>query len=409
MIWKLKIGVLKETKIPPDRRVAITPFQAKEILRKFPDIELFVQRSEKRCYRDDEYSNCGVSLTNDLSDCDILIGIKEVAIPALITGKTYLFFSHTAKRQSHNRSLLQEIVKKGITLIDYEFLTDKNNLRLVAFGRWAGIVGAYNGLLAWGKRFGTYELKPAHQCYGLEEMLAQLLLVKLPDIKILITGGGRVAGGALETFARLNIKQVSPEGFLNRTFNEPVFCRIDPWHYARRKDGSRFDLDTYEHFISYPEEYESSFYPYTKVTDLFFSCHYWDPRSPVFMTEEDMRDDDFRIQVIADVSCDIKGSVPSTIRSSTITDPFYGYDPFTGEEADPFNKKNITVMAVDNLPGELPRDTSTEFGKILIDKVYPSLFGEDTEDIIAGATIVKNGKLTKRFIYLQDFIEGKEL
>lgn len=405
---KLKIGILRETKSPPDRRVAITPLQTKEILKKFPNIEIFVQTSELRCYRDEEYSNQGLSLTEDLSNCDILIGIKEVDIPSLLSGKTYLFFSHTAKKQPYNRSLLQEIIRKRITLLDYEYLTDRDGFRLVAFGRWAGIVGAYNGLRAWGKRFGTYELKPAHQCFDLKEMFSQLSIVKLPNIKVLITGGGRVAGGAIETFTGLKLRQVSPEEFLNNTFNESVICRIDPWHYARRKDGGKFDINTFNHFIRFPEEYESTFYPYTKVTDIYIPCHFWDPESPVFMTKEDMCAEDFKMQVIADVSCDINGPVPSTMRASTIADPFYGYNPHTGKETDPFDKNNITVMAVDNLPGELPRDASKEFGKTLIDKVYPSLLIEDTEGIIERATIVKNGQLTEKFAYLQDFLEGKD-
>ena len=405
---KLKIGILRETKFPPDRRVAITPLQTKEILKKFPNIEIFAQTSELRCYRDEEYSNQGLTLTEDLSDCDILIGIKEVDIPSLLSGKTHLFFSHTAKKQLYNRLLFQEIVRRKITLLDYEYLTGSDGFRLVAFGRWAGIVGAYNGLRAWGKRFGTYELKPAHQCFDLKEMLSQLSAVKLPDIKILITGGGRVAGGAIETFTGLKLRQVSPEEFLNNTFNESVICRIDPWHYARRKDGGKFDINTFNHFIRFPEEYESTFYPYTKVTDIYIPCHFWDPESPVFMTKEDMCAEDFKMQVIADVSCDINGPVPSTIRASTIADPFYGYNPHTGKETDPFDKSNITVMAVDNLPGELPRDASKEFGKTLIDKVYPSLLIEDTEGVIERATIVKNGQLTEKFAYLQDFLEGKD-
>jgi len=217
-----------------------------------------------------------------------------------------------------------------------------------------------------------------------------------------------VAGGAIETFTGLKLKQVSPEDFLNNTFNESVICRIDPWHYARRKDNGKFDINSFNHFIRFPEEYESTFYPYTKVTDIYIPCHFWDPESPVFMTKEDMCTEDFKMQVIADVSCDINGPVPSTIRASTIADPFYGYNPHTGKETDPFDKNNITVMAVDNLPGELPRDASKEFGKTLIDKVYPSLLIEDTEGIIERATIVKNGQLTEKFAYLQDFLEGKD-
>jgi alanine dehydrogenase len=402
---KAKVGILRETKTPPDRRVAVTPLLAVEMKNKFPDIELKVQESDLRCFTDKEYTDSGINVYENISDCNILIGVKEVNIPNLIQDKTYLFFSHIAKKQPYNRELLREIVRKRITLIDYEYLTDENNFRIIAFGHWAGIVGAYNGLRAWGKRYNSFDLKPAHECYDMSEMLNELKKADLPAIKILVTGGGRVTYGALEALAPLNLRDVSPEEFLTETYNEPVFCRIDPDHYVRRKDGRTFDL---QHFFDNPADYKSTFRPFTKVADLLILCHFWDPASPVFMTKDDMQSDDFSIKVIADVSCDIDGPVPSTIRVSTIAEPLYGYNPLTNEESEPFDKKSITVMAVDNLPGELPRDASEEFGKTLLDKILPSLLGEDKKGIIERATIAKDGKLTKKFAYLQNYLEGKE-
>lgn len=405
---KKSVGVLKETKTPPDRRVPIVPMGAKDVLTRFPHIELTVQSSDLRCFTDNEYSDLDLNVVDDISECSILLGVKEVHMPELIPGKTYLFFSHTAKKQSYNRPLLQEIVKKKITLIDYEYLTDNNGIRLVAFGHWAGIVGAYNGLRAWGERTGDFSMIPAYDCHDLKEMLSYVSQLKIPPLRILITGGGRVAHGALETLAPLNIKEVDPVDYLNNEFTEPIFCRLDPWHYTKRKDGSDFGPDGFDHFIHHPEEYESIFLPYTKTTDLYIPCHFWDPKSPVFMKPEDYLASDFSIKVIADVSCDIKDPIPSTLRASTIADPFYGYNPKTGEEDNSFDEENVTVMAVDNLPGELPRDASVDFGKALRDKVFPSLLGDDTEKIIERATIVKEGKLTKRFEYLQAFLEGRE-
>ncbi len=405
---KIKVAILKETKTPPDRRVPIGPRRAREILNRFPSVELIIQSSEIRCFADHEYSDLGLRVSNDISGCDILLGVKEVHIPELIPDKTYLFFSHTAKKQSYNRSLLQHIVEKKATLIDYEYLTGENGFRLVAFGRWAGIVGAYNGLRAWGERFGDFTLKPAHECHDLEEMLTHVSALQLPPLRILITGGGRVAHGTLETLAPLNIKEVLPGDFLHKKFNIPIFCRLDPWHYTRRKDGSSFGPEGFDHFIHHPQEYESTFLPYTKKTDLFIAAHFWDPQSPVFMKPENYLVPDFSIQVIADISCDIKEPIPSTLRASTIAKTFYGYDPLSGKEGDPFNKENITVMAVDNLPGELPRDASVDFGRALMDNVFPSLFGKDREKIIERATIVKDGKLTERFGYLEGFLEGWE-
>lgn len=149
---KIKLGVLRETKNPPDKRVPVTPSQAVKLTERFPDVDVFIQPSDIRCYTDEEYQYLELNLTEDLSDCDILIGVKEVDPKTLIDNKTYLFFAHVAKKQPYNRELLQEIIKKKIRLIDYEYLTDYNNQRIVAFGRWAGIVGAYNGLRARGIR-----------------------------------------------------------------------------------------------------------------------------------------------------------------------------------------------------------------------------------------------------------------
>ena len=401
----MKVGIIKETKTPPDRRVAVTPKTGTELVERFPELDLQIQKSDIRCFKDAEYFASGFKPVDDISDASIMIGVKEVDIPALIPGKTYMFFSHTAKKQPYNRKLLQDIVEKKITLIDYEYLTDKNHVRLVAFGRWAGIVGAYNGLRAWGERSGDFHLKPAYECHDMDEMMAGLKPVKLPAIKILVTGGGRVAHGAMETLSALNLKEVSAVDFLNSQFDEAVVCRIDPDNYVKRKDGEAFNL---QHFFDHPAEYDSTFYPFTKVTDLLIPCHFWDPASPVFMVADDMKEKDFKIQVIADVSCDIDGPIPSTQRASTIADPFYGYNPEKEKEGDPFIQGNITVMAVDNLPGELPRNASEDFGKALLENVLPSLIGDDKDGVIERATIVKDGKLTKNFNYLKDYLEGKE-
>jgi saccharopine dehydrogenase (NAD+, L-lysine-forming) len=399
----IRIGILKETKSPPDHRVPFIPGQLRMLQEKLPVLVFRLQPSEIRCYSDKEYADEGIVLKNDLSDCDILFGIKEVSIDTLIPGKTYMFFSHTGKKQPHNRQLFGEMTAKRITLVDYEYLTDQDNIRLATFGRWAGIVGAYNGLRAWGERFNLFRLKPAHQCFNFGEMKSETSKVSLPPIRILITGGGRVAGGAMETMALLNIREVSPQDYLGSNFNEPVLCRIDPWHYARRKNGAHFSMD---HFTSYPEQYESVFKPYTSFTDLYMACHFWDPASPVLISRSDMQEPGFRIKVIADISCDINGSVRSTIRASSIGNPFYGYHPMSGKETSAFDPESITVMAVDNLPGELPRDASGDFGRMLLEKVIPALLENDPQGIINRATILKNGQLTPKFEYLQDYLEG---
>ncbi|MGC9344648.1 MAG: hypothetical protein ACP5E3_18220, partial [Bacteroidales bacterium] len=305
----------------------------------------------------------------------------------------------------HNRKLLKSILDKKIRLIDYEYLTSDDNARVVAFGKWAGIVGAYNGLLGYGKRFHKFHLKPAWQCRDKAELFNELKKVKTGKLKIVITGGGRVAHGAMETLVAAGIKKVNPEEFLKKEYSEAVFTQLDPWHYVKRIDEQEFEL---MHFFNFPEEYQTTFPPYTKAADMFIACHFWDPRSPVFMTKEDMKSEEFRIKIIADVSCDIEGPIPSTLRASSISEPFYGYDPINENESDPWLSKNITVMAVDNLPGELPRDASKDFGQKLLTEVIPYLLGAKKGQIIERATIAEEGKLTYKFNYLEDFIQGLE-
>lgn len=404
MTSKFKLAILKETKTPPDRRVAVTPNQAKKIKEIFPNVDVVAQSSDIRCYKDSEYSELGINVVENISDCDVMIGVKEVKIDALIENKTYIFFSHTAKKQPYNRELLQAMAKKGITILDHEYFTDPNKNRLVAFGKWAGIVGAYNALIGFGLRNNLYNLKRAKDCFDFNEMIKEVENAKLPAIKILISGGGRVAKGAMETLSPLKLKYVSPEDFVNKTYNEPVVCQIDADTYVKHKEGKKFD---FKHFFANPTEYESNFKQFAEVADIYIAAHFWDPKSPEFITDEDFMSGKIKIQVIADISCDIKKPIASTLRPTTIAEPFMGYNPKTGLEDNAFDKNNITVMSIDNLPGELPRDASVEFGNGLIERVYPALFGNDNEGIIERATILKNGKLTDNYSYLKKFLEGK--
>ena len=400
-----KIGILRETKIPPVYRVALTPDQILRLKSKYPETEIIIQPGDTRCYTDEEYREAGLTVSENINDCDILIGLKEADPTTVLENKTYMLFSHTAKKQPYNRGLLQKMARSGNTLIDYEYLTDENNIRVAAFGYWAGVVGAYNGLLVYGKRFNNFSLKPAHDCFDRQEVMLELKKVMLPAMKILITGGGRVAGGAKEILDQVGIRQVMPEEFLSDQFNEAVYTQIEPQHYTRRIDGNSFDFG---HFVKHPEAYKSAFSPYMKVTDLYLACHFWDPASPVFITREDMMAGDFNIKVIADISCDLNGPIVSTIRASTINDPIYGYDPYSGRETLPFSEKAVTVMAVDNLPGELSRDSSRDFGEALFRSVIPALFENDDHGILQRATILKEGKLTAPFRYLEDYLSGKE-
>lgn len=397
---KIKIGVFREEKSPPDKRVPLTPLICTELLRTYPNLEIVIQPSKVRCYSDEEYLAFGLTLQEDLSDCDVLMGVKEVPKDKLIKGKKYFFFSHTIKKQPHNVFLMKALIEKKIQMIDYETLTDKNHNRIIGFGRYAGIVGAYNGILGYGRKYDLFQIKPANLCRDRAEMEEELKRVKLPNIKIALTGGGRVANGAIETLSALRIRKVTPEEFLMASFREPVYCQLNPRDYVERPNDHNFDLND---FFQHPEHFVSKFVPFTKATDIFISAHFWDPRSPKMFTKEDMKANDFRMSVIADITCDIDGSVPTTVRASTIAQPFYGYNPKTDKEDVPFNKETICVMAVDNLPCELPRDASDDFGKDLMERVLPYLFKEDVDGVIERASICKDGKLTKNFEYLSDY------
>ena len=397
-----KIGILREGKTPPDERVALTPSQVAFIQSNYPDLRIVVKRSEIRRIKDSEYEAVGASLVDSVDDCDILIGVKEVPINELIPDKTYFFFSHTIKMQPYNRNLLKAVMDKRISLIDWECLTKENGNRIIGFGRYAGIVGAYNGFRALGLREGYFTLKKATECEDRNELNQELKKVKLSPMKILLTGGGKVAKGALEVLHDLSLKEVDAEDFLAKDFTEPVFCRITFKQYFRRKDGKPFNTEDY---FENPADHLSNFMPYAEVADMFIAGHYWDSKAPYIFTREDAKSDRFKINLIADVSCDIDGPVASTLRPSTIEDPFYGYDPKTESETSFDAKGAVTVMAVDNLPCEMPRDASKDFGDMFIQGILPALVNGDKDGVLARASITQKGKISDNFDYLNTWVK----
>jgi saccharopine dehydrogenase (NAD+, L-lysine-forming) len=397
------IGLIRERKNPPDKRVPFTPLQIEEIEQRFRNVEVNVETSDIRSFKDKEYLDNRIPVVPDLTRCDILMGIKEVPIDDLIEGKTYLFFSHTIKKQPHNRKLLQAVLKKNIRLIDYEALKDLQGNRLVAFGRYAGMVGAYNGILTYGKRFNLYSLRRAHDCFDVNDLKLELRKVKLPAIKIVLTGTGRVAKGAMETLDTAGVRKVGPYDFLQKKYDEPVYVQLGSADYHSRKEGGHFNR---EEFHTDPDKYWSRFLEFTKVTDLLLAGAFWNPKAPVLFTRGDMLSNDFKIKVIADITCDIEGSLPSTKKSTTIDDPIYDYDASTDSMKAPLsNEKFVTVMSIDNLPCELPRSASEEFGRDLIDRILGPLLTADPTHIIERGTIAANGRLTPHFEYLRDYVE----
>ncbi len=395
----MKIGIIKEGKTPPDKRVPFSPEQCERLVKEM-GLNLVVQPSEVRCFKDKEYRERGIKLQEDLSDCEVLFGVKEVRKQDLIPNKKYFFFSHTIKEQPYNKSLLQTLLAKKNQMIDYECLKHTEGGRILGFGRYAGIVGSYNALLAWGQRTKSFELKPANLCEDMEEIQIELKKVKLSNIKIVLSGGGRVAKGAVELLTRAGIKEIEHEAYLNDTFDEAVFTNLDCQHYYSLNDGKEF---SYPHFYMNSKDYQAGFLPYLNPSDIFISCHYWDNESAVLFNLQDCTSNDFKTKVIADITCDIRGSVPTTLRSTTIADPLFGYDPQTKKEVAPFAKNGITVMAVDNLPCELPKDASIDFGEALIENIIPEILNNDANQIIDKASICVNGELNSYYNYLKAY------
>ncbi len=402
----IKFAIIKERKSPPDRRVVFSPKKCQNVIEQFPEAEIIVEKSDVRFFNDEAYAEVGFDVVEDVSGCEVMIGVKEVPISALIPNKKYFFFSHTIKHQPYNRDLLQAILQKKIELYDHETIVKENGSRLIGFGRYAGLVGAYNTFRVLGLRDNLFELPKVENLHDLAEMKAELDKIKLPAIKIVLTGRGKVAKGAKEILEHLNLKEVSVNDYLTKTYKKAIFCDIDIDDYNKRSDGGKFNK---KQFYNDPSGYESDFMRFAKVTDVFIAGHFYGEDAPFLFTREDAKHPDFKINLVGDISCDIDGPVASTLKPSTIVDPFYGYDAISEKEV-AYNTKNaITVMAVDNLPCELPKDASEGFGHMFLNHVIPAFFNGDKDGVLERARVTTSeGTLSKRFSYLQDYVDEKD-
>ena len=396
----MKIGIIKEYKNPPDKRVVFSPEKCVEIKKFFPQVEFLIESSNIRCFADSEYKLKGINVVSDLSSCDILIGVKEVPIDKLMHNKKYFFFSHTIKKQPYNKDLLKEILKRKIDLYDHETIVDKSDNRLIGFGYYAGVIGAYNGFRTYGLKKDLFNIPKAIDLKDRVEFDKTLKNINLPNIKILLSGKGRVGSGTKEVLDYLKIQQVSPKDFIDNNFNNPVYTNIDVLDY----NYSNLIENSLSNFYNFPEKFESTFSKFSSVADIYFAGHYHNPKAPKLITLNDMKKNNFNIDVIADISCDIDGPIACTIRPSTINDPIYGFHKLNSIECDFLNPDAIAVMAVDNLPCELPRDSSEMFGKMFLKHVIPSFFNDDKDDILKNSQMTSNGQLTPRFKYLSDYV-----
>ena len=400
----ITFAIIKERKNPPDRRVVFSPSKLKQAAAQFPDARFIVESSEVRIFPDTAYTDAGFEVLQDVSQADVMLGVKEVPIDALLPNKKYFYFSHTIKKQPYNRSLLQAMLAKNIEMYDHETITKPGGARLIGFGRYAGLVGAYNGFRALGLRDELFTLPKVEHLPDLEGVKAALDKITLPNIKIALTGSGKVAHGAKEILDHLNILQVSDTDYLTKEYTYPVYTMLDVMHYNKRKDGVKGSM---QEFFKDPSGYQSNFMPYAKKTHYFIAGHFYGNGAPYLFTREDAKNKDFTINLIADISCDIDGPVAATIKASTIADPFYGYDPIQEKEVAYNAPSAITMMAVDNLPCELPKDASEGFGDMFLEHVIPAFFNSDADGVLSRAKMTSDdGKLTQNFSYLQEYVNG---
>ena len=405
------IGIIKESR-KDESRAPLAPYQISEIKKQFPSISFLVQPCNNRTFKNEEYEESGAKIIENLNDCDLLFGVKEVDDKKLIPNKTYVFFSHTYKLNKETLSnaqgtpgidkkeLLRSVLKKNIKLIDYENIRDTNGSRYLGFGRFAGIVGCYNTLNLYLLQNKFQPLARAYKINNYERIIKNLSEIYFPKFKLLVTGDGRVNKGVQEVLKFTNIKKVSKKEFLERDFENPVYCNLDTKDYVAHKSKKPFDL---KHFIEFPKEYESKTFDYLKVSDLYISAHYWDPSSPKIFTKKQIKQFS-NLKIIGDVTCDVDGSIPTTIKSTTIEEPNFYLNTETFSEIDKFDS-DLAVMAVDNLPSELPRDSSTEFGNGIVNEVIPYILGKDDGRIL-NSTIADKGRFLEKYTYLNEYIKS---
>ncbi len=404
LICPMQFGIIKERKNPPDRRVVFTPEELVRLQKEYPEATIKVESSDIRVFNDEAYKNLGIEVADDISDCDVFFGVKEIPVEYLIPNKKYFFFSHTIKKQVHNRKLLQAVLEKNIELYDHETIVDVNNRRLIGFGRYAGIVGAYNGFRAFGIKYDLYTIPKAETLQSKEDLIVRLKRQTLPNIKIVLTGHGKVGMGAKEILDGMKVKQVSTDDFLNKIYTQPVYTQIDVLDYNKRIDGTKAENN--HDFYKNPKDFTSNFERFTKVADIFIAGHFHGNESPDILTRDMLNAPDCKIKVVADISCDVDGPIACTLKASTIAEPFFGYLPSENKEVPYTHPGSIMVMSVDNLPCELPKDASEGFGEMFMKHVIPAFFNGDKDGILARAKITEKGKLTPRFAYLQDYVDG---
>lgn len=396
----LTIGILREERLPRDTRVCLTPQQARSVQDTYPVLQVLVQPSPYRCFSDEEYRDLGLELSEDMSRCEVLMGVKQVPVDRLLSGKTYLMFSHTLKQQAENRALLQAVLAKQITLVDYECMTRSDGSRLLGFGRFAGMVGTHTGLWAYGKRTGLYDLPRAVTCGSLDALITRLKQQAFPPLHILVAGSGRVAKGACELLDAIGFQRMELTCWSKGLPDVPGYTICQGATLYERIHGAGYDRTE---FHTHPERYHSRLDPYIPWADVLINGVYWTPGSPPLLDAATWNPSDWRLRTIADISCDPGGAIPLNLGPSSMAEPVYGVDPVTKTRLSAFDPRGLDVVAVDNLPSELPRDASEHFGEMLQTWIIPALI-RGSDPLIQRACMTEHGRLCDAFHYLNAYV-----
>ncbi len=433
------IGVRRETKSPWERRSVVTPELARK-LSEVPGLKVVVQPSARRVYHDKEYVRAGAVVSNDLSDANLIVGVKEVPPESLLPGAAYLFFAHVVKGQRHNLPMLARLAELGCTLIDYEMVRDDDGRRLIFFGRYAGLAGAIDTLWALGQRLRSEGIRspfeaiaPAHTYASLDDARAAVrtagraiqstgLPAVAAPLVIGIAGYGHVASGVRELFAELPTTEIEPgelasvrsrdvaRSLVQVTFKEEHI--VEP-----REAHRRFDIqDYYDH----PERYRSVFARYLPRLTVLLNCNYWDQRYPRLVTRAELRElycgaQPARLKVISDLACDIGGAVECTVKVTDPGSPVYTFDPASGIITGGVDGPGPVILAVDILPAELPREASEAFSYLLapfLEALGEADFGRPFDELdlpseMRRAVILHRGRFTPEFARLQAYLDSQ--
>lgn len=433
----LTIGIRGEDKNEWERRAPLTPDHVRE-LRATGEIDFVVEPSARRAFEAEAYREAGARIETDLGACDLVLGVKEIPPDRILANRPHLFFSHVVKRQEHNRPLLRALLDRGATLVDYERIVDARGRRLIFFGRHAGHAGMIDTLWALGQRLAAEgattpleRLRPAHRYASLEQALAGIAAVgeeirrgglgaTMRPVVFGFTGSGNVTHGALEVFDRLPTAELSPEEVeelsedRSRLRNVFYRCVFERAHRMRRRSDGGFDA---AESTARPELYESAFEPYLRHLTGLVHGAYWEAPQPPLVSRAMLErlfsgDDPPKLRVIGDISCDIEGGIEATVRATTSGDPVYVFDPESGAATSGVAGRGVVIMAVDNLPCELPREASQHFGDSLArfvgalarcdwSRPFETI---DLPPAIRRAVVCHRGLLTPEFRYLAEWV-----